>query len=202
MMLIVVHYLSQMRRNKQLPITSHDKSMRLSLTCSLGFLAIALSSCGESGYITPPTHNLGATLNTTAAETEPHFSHDGRYLVFTSDRDSQRNILIYDVPNRSLLDLPGLNQPQTMQSQGDISADGRYIVYVSEQLGKPDIFVYDRMERTSENITKDIVAEVRNPTISGNGRYITFESNRSGQWDIEIFDRGLSTQLSLPLEQE
>ena len=176
--------------------------MSLRFTLSLGFLAIALSSCSESGYITPPTHNLGATLNTTAAETNPNFSHDGRYLVFTSDRDSQRNILVYDVPNRRLLDLPGLNQSQSMQSQGDISADGRYIVYVSEQLGKPNIFVYDRLARTSENITNNIVAEVRKPTISGNGRYITFESNRYGQWDIEIFDRGLGTQLSLPVDGE
>lgn len=173
--------------------------MRLKSTFVIGLLSITLSSCSQSGYLTPPTHNLGATLNTTAAETEPHFSHDGRYLVFTSDRDSQRNILVYDVPNRRLLDIPGLNQSQTMQSQGDISADGRYIVYVSEQLGKPDIFVYDRLERNSENITKNLLAEVSNPSISGNGRFVTFESNRSGQWDIEIFDRGLGTQLSLPL---
>ncbi len=176
--------------------------MRLSLTYAIGCFAIALTSCGNSGYITPPTHNLGATLNTTAAESDPHFSHDGRYLVFTSDRNSQRNILVYDVTNRRLLDLPGLNQSQTMQSQGDISADGRYIVYVSEQLGRTDIFIYDRLERSSENITKNLLAEVRNPTISGNGRYITFESNRSGQWDLEIFDRGLGTQLSLPLDKE
>jgi len=54
----------------------------------------------------------------------------------------------------------------------------------------------------NQNITKNILGEVRNPTISGNGRYITFESNRSGQWDIEIFDRGLGTQLSLPLDGE
>ncbi len=161
-------------------------------------IAIALTSCGESGYVTPPTIDLGATLNTKAAETAPHLSHDGRYLVFTSDRDSQRGIFLYDRQANSLLSLPGLNQPQSMQYQGDISDDGRYIVYVSEQLGKTDIFLYDRVALQSENITQDFIGEVRNPSISGNGRFIVFEGNRSGQWDIEIYDRGLDIPLSLP----
>ena len=161
-------------------------------------MAIALTSCGESGYVTPPTTNLGATLNTKAAETAPHLSHDGRYLVVTSDRDSQRGIFLYDRQVNSLISLPGINQPQSMQYQGDISADGRYIVYVSEQLGKTDIFLYDRIALKAENITKNFMGEVRNPSISGNGRFIVFEGNRSGQWDIEIYDRGIGTPLSLP----
>lgn len=170
-------------------------------------ITIGLGSCNQANYITPPTQNLGATLNTTATEQEPHFSYDGRYLVFTSDRyapwlpsdrNSQRSIYLYDLQSRRLISLPGLNQQGSMQFQADISADGRYIVYVSEQLGKPDIFLYDRFALKSENITRNFLGEVRNPTISGNGRFIAFEGNRSGQWDIEIYDRGLGTELSLP----
>ena len=161
-------------------------------------IAIILTSCGESGYITPPTINLGANLNTKAAETSPHMSYDGRYLLFTSDRDSQKGIFLYDRQINSIVSLPGLNLPQSMQYQGDISADGKYIVYVSEQLGKTDIFLYDRLGVKTENITKDFIGEVRNPSISGNGRFIVFEGNRSGQWDIEIYDRGLDVPLSLP----
>jgi Tol biopolymer transport system component len=96
-------------------------------------LIAGLNSCTESGYITPPTQNLGATLNTTAAEQEPHFSYDGRYLVFTSDRDAKTNVLLYDLQSRNLLSLPGLNQPGSRQFQPNISADGRYITYVSEE---------------------------------------------------------------------
>ncbi len=161
-------------------------------------IAIALISCGESGYITPPTTNLGANLNTKAAETSPHMSYDGRYLLFTSDRDSQKGIFLYDRQTNGIVSLPGLNLPQSMQYQGDISADGKYIVYVSEQLGKTDIFLYDRLMVKTENITKNFIGEVRNPSISGNGRFIVFEGNRSGQWDIEIYDRGLDIPLSLP----
>ncbi|VEP17615.1 Periplasmic component of the Tol biopolymer transport system [Hyella patelloides LEGE 07179] len=168
----------------------------------LWLIAIALTGCREPGYVTPPVVSLGSSLNTKAAEIQPHFSHDGHYLVFSSDRQKSRNVFLYDVRNRRLLPLPGLNQLQSMQSQPDISADGRYIVYVSEQLGKPDIFLYDRVARETKNITRNFLGQVRNPTISGNGRFIAFESDRSGQWNIEIYDRGLGTQLSLPVDDE
>lgn len=163
-------------------------------------IMFGLSSCQDSGYITPQTQIVNATLNSSSAEGASNFSHDGRYLIYTSDRNSKRSIFLYDLQRRRLLPLPGLNLPGSMQSQADISADGRYIVYVSEQLGKPDIFLYDRLAAKSTNLTKNFIGEVRNPSISGNGRFIAFEGNRLGQWDIEIYDRGLGIDLSLPVD--
>ena len=157
-----------------------------------------LSSCRDGGYITPPTQKINATLNSVAAESSPHFSHNGRYLTYTSDRNSQRSIFLYDLQRRRLLNLPGLNQPGSMQSQADISADGRYLVYASEQLGKTDIFLYDRQKTRSRNLTKNFLGEVKQPSISGNGRFVTFASNRSGQWDIEIYDLGVGVEPSQP----
>ena len=175
---------------------------QVKLWVGIALVSIGLISCQDSGYITPPTKTLSATLNSTATESDPNFSHDGRYLIFTSDRPfgggSKRSVFLYDLQRRRLIALPGLNQPRSMQLQADISADGRYIVYISEQLGKPDIFLYDRVSLTAQHITKNYIGEVRNPSISGNGRFIAFEGNRSGQWDIEIYDRGLATDLSLP----
>jgi Tol biopolymer transport system component len=162
------------------------------------FSLVGLSSCSEPSFVTPPIQDLVGGLNTTATEQHANFSYDGRYLVFASDRQSQRSIYLYDVVQRRLLPLPGLNQPGVLQDQPSLSADGRYIVYVSEQTGKPDIWVYDRQTFKSENITKNILGEVRHPTISGNGRFIAFESNRFGQWNIEVYDRGTNIPLSLP----
>lgn len=162
---------------------------------------VGISGCRDNGFLTPPPSLLGGSLNSLAAEQEPRFSYDGRFVVFTSNRRSQRNIFLYDVQQRRLIDLPGINQPSVLQDQPDISADGRYIVYVSEQRGKPDIYVYDRQHFQSELITEDLIGEVRHPTISGNGRFVAFESNRSGQWDIEIFDRGPQVELSLPIQR-
>ena len=180
------------------------KSKQLHSCLGLVGIAISLASCGESGYVTPPTtpNLLGGTLNTKAAETSPNLSHNGRYLLFTSDRNSQTGIFLYDRQANNMVSLPGLNQSQSRQYQGNLSADGNYIVYVSEQLGKTDIFLYNRLELKAENITKNFIGEVRNPSISGNGRFIVFEGNRSGQWDIEVYDRGLDIPLSLPTDSE
>ena len=158
----------------------------------------SVSSCQNSRYITPPVQKIGATLNSVAAEGDPQFSYDGRYLVYTSDRASKRSVYLYDLQRRRSIALPGLNQPGSMQSQADISADGRYVVYVSEQLGKSDIFLYNRLTARSENLTKNFIGEVRRPSISGNGRFVSFEGNRLGQWDIEIYDRGTGIDLSTP----
>ena len=163
----------------------------------LGVVAISTaSSCQNSRYITPPAQKIGATLNSVAAEGDPQFSYDGRYLVYTSDRASKRSVYLYDLQSRRSIALPGLNQPGSMQSQADISADGRYVVYVSEQLGKSDVFLYDRLTGKSQNLTKSFIGEVRNPSISGNGRFVSFEGNRLGQWDVEIYDRGTGIDFS------
>lgn len=190
---------------QHLAMKSSKPSRNLLLVLAVS-LILGLSGCLNSfldgfssrGFVTPPTQTLGAALNSIAPDQEPRYSYDGRYLVFSSDRLAQRSIYLYDVQQRRLIDLPGLNQPRSLQEQPDISADGRYIVYISEQLGKPDVFVYDRQSLQAEPITEDIIAEVRHPTISGNGRFIAFESMRSGQWDIEIYDRGSGVELSLP----
>lgn len=174
------------------------KSSQQLVKIVVSILVCGLSSCQNSGYVTPPAQTINASLNTKTAEGNPNFSYDGRYLIFNSDRNSKRGVWLYDLQRRRLLTLPGLNKPESMQYQADLSADGRYIVYVSEQLGKSDIFVYDRFALNTENITKNFIGEVRHPAISGNGRFVAFEGNRTGQWDVEIYDRGLSKDLSLP----
>ena len=175
--------------------------MKWCLKSHLLLAAIVISSingCQNSRYITPPAQKIGATLNSVAAEGDPQFSYDGRYLVYTSDRASKRSVYLYDLQRRRSIALPGLNQAGSMQSQADISADGRYVVYVSEQLGKSDIFLYNRLTGKSENLTKNYIGEVRHPSISGNGRFVSFEGNRLGQWDIEIYDRGAGIDFSMP----
>lgn len=159
---------------------------------------LILVGCEGSKFITPPTQTINAKLNSSSSEGSPNFSYDGRYLIYNSDRNAQRNIFLYDLQSRRLLPIPGLNQPGSMQYQADISADGRYIVYVSEQLGKTDIFLYNRLTNKSQNLTKNFIGEVRQPTISGNGRFVSFEGNRFGQWDIEIYDRGVGIDFSQP----
>ena len=159
---------------------------------------VSLTACRDRGFVTPPPQAFGAALNSMASDGEPQFSYDGRYLVFSSDRQARQGIFLYDVQRRRLINLPGLNKPNAMQYQPDISADGRYIVYISEERGKPEVFVYDRQTFQTEPIDEVPFGQVRQPTISGNGRFIAFETNRSGHWDVQIYDRGSNVDLSLP----
>ena len=68
-------------------------------------VSFVLSSCRQSGLIIPPSHVLGSSLNSTAAEQFPQFSHDGRYMAFTSDRRGERMIALYDFQKQRLIPL-------------------------------------------------------------------------------------------------
>jgi len=149
-----------------------------------------LTGCNEPLVLTPPPQLLGATLNTLVGDGEPRYSFDGKLLVFSSDRQNKRGIYLYDVPSQRLINLPGVNQPNSIQDQPDISGDGRFIIYISEQFGRPEVLVYDRQNFEIDRISENILSPARHPTISGNGRFVAFEAERRGQWDIEIIDRG------------
>ncbi|NJN72585.1 MAG: biopolymer transporter [Limnothrix sp. RL_2_0] len=160
----------------------------------IGFFVL-ISACQNQNFVTPPPDPLGNNLNSIHSEKNPRLSDDGRFLVFSSDRRQQRRIFLYDLSQRKLLPLPGLNQPRVFYDQPDISRNGRYLVYTSEQDGKTDVFLYDRQTFQSRNLTKTYIGQVRNPTISGDGRWIAFEGDRTGQWDIEVIDRGVQPDL-------
>jgi Tol biopolymer transport system component len=190
-------------------LTLKSKAMRLlsqfsRLAIAMMLIGLLGSGCQDSGFISPPPQPSGLTLNalnTSSAEQFASFDYQGRYLAFASDRGLARGIFVYDLQHRKLLPLPNLNEAGSFQDDPDISADGRYIVYVSERGGKPDIWIYDRASSRTENLTQNILGQVRHPTLSGNGRFVAFETNRSGQWDLEIYDRGLGVDLSLPQKE-
>ena len=164
-------------------------------TLAIALLGFVLTACQNAQFVTPPADPLGNNLNSLHSEKNPRLSDDGRYLIFSSDRQQQRRIFLYDLSQRKLLPLPGLNQPNIFYDQPDISRNGRFIVYTSEQEGKTNVYLYDRQTFQTNNLTRAYVGQVRNPTISGDGRWIAFEGDRTGQWDIEVIDRGIQPDL-------
>ncbi|MGL5033402.1 MAG: TolB family protein, partial [Microcystaceae cyanobacterium] len=98
----------------------------------IGLIGLVLNSCQDAGFISPLPDLGGNSLNSPRSEEHPHFSYDGRLLVFASDRGNQRQILLYDVVGRRFMPLVGVNQPGRFKDQPALSADGRYIVYFSE----------------------------------------------------------------------
>ncbi|MCF4969953.1 Tol biopolymer transporter periplasmic protein [Nostoc sp. CMAA1605] len=129
----------------------------------------------------------GRSLNSLASELSPQSS--GRYIVFTSDRRGSQDVYLFDTLTRNLMDLPGLNAFDTIASHPSVSEDARYIVFAASRQGRSAIFLYDRETRQSRNLTANLQAEVRNPTINADGTTIAFEFSNNGQWDIAVYDR-------------
>lgn len=153
------------------------------------FVTISLlSSCtGYPQILNYPFDPGGQSLNSTASELNPQIA--GRYIVFASDRRGSQDIYMFDTMTRSLVDLPGLNSLDTIASHPAVSENGRYIVFAANRQGRSAIFLYDRETRQSRNLTANLPAEVRNPTISADGSRIAFEQSVNGQWDISVYNR-------------
>ena len=89
----------------------------------------------------------------------PSLNSDGRYIAFTSDRDYDTNIYLYDRNTSSLVDLPDINS-ETQDTGNSINSSGRYIGFVSKRDGTSSLYLYDR------NISKVINLSITNS--SGN----------------------------------
>lgn len=164
------------------------------LLCFLGVacLMISLTACG-----TPEASLTAAVLNSDYTDDQPAISGSGRYVAFVSNREGRRQLLLYDLQEQSLVDLPRLNRRSTIAESPSISNNARYIVYVTSDRGRPEIELYDRITQVPHVLTTRFRGWVRNPIISPDGRYVAFESDQRGQWDIQIFDRGARVELDL-----
>ena len=83
-----------------------------------------LSGCtGYASLLNYPFDPGGKSLNSPSSDITPKIA--GRYLIFTSDRAGRQNVYLFDTAAQKLIDLPGLNQLDTIATHPDISSDGR-----------------------------------------------------------------------------
>ncbi|WP_017719805.1 TolB family protein [Kamptonema formosum] len=160
--------------------------------------AIALTLTGCTGYpriLNFPFDPGGRSLNSPAAEMNPQVA--GRYIVFVSDRQGRQDVYLYDAAARRMVDLPGLNSLDAIASDPAIAEDGRYIVFAGSRQGRADIYLYNQPTRQLRNLTENLRAEVRNPTISADGSTIAFEAGFNGKWNIMVTDTS-GRPLNLP----
>ncbi len=111
----------------------------------------------------------------------PAFSPDGRWVVFTSDRNGNPDLFALDLEN------PGapkqLTEGNAMEDAAAFSPDGRWLAFVGTKSGDPDILVMPFTPEQpgafaeAKNLTQHEGGDY-NPAFSPDGEWIVFSSNR------------------------
>jgi Tol biopolymer transport system component len=179
-------------RNRRVILTTKFKYLHLWLVIATFCLSLT-TGCRSVSIPQGPS-----SLNSRYHDQEPSLSGDGKLLAFISNRDGKSRIYIYNLEQKTLVNLPGLNIGDAIAQTPSLSYTGRYITYLSSIQGRPDLILYDRATRQSELLTRNYRSWIRNPQISPDGRYIVFETSRRGQWDLEVLDRGPFVEPDLP----
>ena len=103
------------------------------------------------------------------------FSHDGQWVVFTSDRSGSADIYRVRVDGR---DLERLTDSPAFDDQAALSPDDRFLAFVSSRGdGSTDIYLLDLASREIRNLTDAPGGDFR-PSWSPDGETIAFSSDR------------------------
>jgi Tol biopolymer transport system component len=143
------------------------------------------------------------------AQLSPALSGDGKLLAFTAwDRagaSSRWAVLLYDVENKKLLDLPKLNRAGVDTRMSTISGDGRFLAFVSNAKGGAgghDVGLFDRKAGKPVDVAKLNSPQMDvEPSLSHDGRLVAFVSDRpggKGGRDVFLYDREAAKFLALP----
>ena len=118
-----------------------------------------------------------AFLSSGALELNASFSHDGAWVVFTSNRAGS-----YDIyrahPDGSALER--LTDDPAYDDQAALSPDGRLLAFVSSRSGQADIWILDLSSRRLRNLTNHPAGDFR-PAWSPDGQRLAFSSDRDSE---------------------
>ncbi|RPJ07641.1 MAG: hypothetical protein EHM36_06570, partial [Deltaproteobacteria bacterium] len=125
-----------------------------------------------------------------ALDYNPVFSHDGRWVVFCSERRGNPDLYALDLQN------PGpprlLTDSAALEDAPAISPDGQWLAFVSTRDGNADIFVMPFRPNGPDasaqavNLTRHRAGDF-NPAFSPDGKQIAFSSDRDGYRASEVY---------------
>lgn len=133
-----------------------------------------------------------------AYDTHPRYSPDGRYLLFTSDRDGADNIWYMDLQEEDEEEkFHQVTDGNNQVPSAEWSPDGNYIVVAKGGLTNK-LWIYHKDGGTGEQLIEEPGnLKTIDPAFSHDGRYIYY-SARSGAWNynaqlpqyrIGVYDR-------------
>lgn len=105
------------------------------------------------------------------------FSRDGKWIIFTSERQGSADL--YRVhPDGSRLER--LTDDPAFDDQGALSPDGKSLAFVSSRSGQADIWILTLATRKLRNLTNHPAGDFR-PSWSPDGESIAFSSDRDSK---------------------
>lgn len=132
-------------------------------------------------------HKLFAS---TALEYNARFSYDGKWIVFTSEREGRGQSDIYRIrPDGS--ELERLTDNPAVDDQASMSPDDRYVAFMSDRdTHRANIWILDLKTKKVRNLTgsPEIQGDTQKPdgfyrpTWSPDGKWIAFTSDRNTEW--------------------
>lgn len=102
------------------------------------------------------------------------FSRDGKWVVFTSERNGSADIYRAH-PDGSGLER--LTDDPAFDDQGALSPDGKYLAFVSSRTKQADIWLLELATKKLRNLTNHPGGDFR-PSWSPDGQWIAFSSDR------------------------
>ena len=119
--------------------------------------------------------------SSTRVEDSPHYSPDGKRIVFDSDRSGTQSLWVSDADgaNARLLHTFGFESAGSPRW----SPDGRRVAFDSRAAGTFDIYVINAGGGEPLRLTEDSAFD-HMPRWSPDGEWVYFTSNRAGGWEI------------------
>ena len=120
--------------------------------------------------------------NHTADDRAPAWSPDGRYVIFTSNRDDNDQIYVMEADGS---DPRRLTRHEAYDAEPAWSPDGRRIAFMSDRDGHADIYVMGADGSDPRRLTRDDAYDSQ-PAWSPDGRHIAFTSDRDDYFDVYV----------------
>lgn len=124
---------------------------------------------------------LANLIASTAIETSPRYSPDGKRIAFVSNRSGSDEIWVCGSEGENPIRLTSFRGP--LVGSPSWSPDGRQIVFDCRPEGNADIFVVNSEGGQPRRLTSDAAEDIV-PSWSRDGNWIYFTSNQSGRLQV------------------
>ena len=141
-------------------------------------------------------NNINLTRNVSSHDIISHgnaISPDGQKIVFTSERDGNRNIYIM---NSHGTDQKKLTNNPNQDYEPIFSPDGLSIIFTSERDGNKEIYIMNEKGENLKNLSNN-PGDDWNPRYYPDNKKIIFQSTRDGNWEIYMMKLDGSGQVNL-----